>query len=282
MPYQLFVEPNPRLGNVNMLLTDAEQNYNALLVRLNRRFAQGYLVNTEYRFAKSLDTCSSDSDCRQTYPFDQSTERGPSDYDVRHALKVYGTWQLPFFRDREDLVGTLLGGWDVSGIVTASSGFPWTPVFGGGLCQVTVAGGGICPLRPIDYLGGATGDTGQRHLPAAVRPVPRRSARLLRAAAERLVRDPAAAGRRPQQLPRSGLLPGGHDGPQGLPAADRRGLGNNAGLEIRANAFNLFNSLNLSPFLFNSPSTQIENADFGRATSALAGRVIELQARFSF
>jgi len=65
-----------------------------------------------------------------------------------------------------------------------------------------------------------------------------------------------------------------------LPTA--AGLGNNAGLEIRANAFNLFNNLNLSPFLFNSASTQIENADFGRATAALAGRVIELQARFSF
>ena len=65
-----------------------------------------------------------------------------------------------------------------------------------------------------------------------------------------------------------------------LPTA--AGLGNSAGLEIRANAFNLFNSLNLSPFLFNSNNTQIENADFGRATSALAGRVIELQARFSF
>ena len=97
--------------------------------------------------------CSSDSDCRQTYPFDQSMERGPSDYDVRHALKVYGVWQLPFFLDREDLVGALAGGWESSGIVTASSGFPWTPVVGGDLCQVTVAGGGICPLRPIHYLG---------------------------------------------------------------------------------------------------------------------------------
>jgi hypothetical protein len=60
------------------------------------------------------------------------------------------------------------------------------------------------------------------------------------------------------------------------------GIGHNAGLEIRANAFNLFNNLNLTPFTFNSASTQIESADFGRATSALAGRVIEFQARFSF
>jgi len=51
---------------------------------------------------------------------------------------------------------------------------------------------------------------------------------------------------------------------------------------VRANAFNLFNNLNLPPFTFNSPSTQIQSDDFGRATAALAGRVVEFQARFSF
>jgi len=91
VPYQLFVTPNPRLGSVNMLLTDASSNYNALLARVSRRFSKGFLVNAEYRFGKSLDTCSNDQNCQQTYPFDQSTEHGPSDYDVRHAFKVYGT-----------------------------------------------------------------------------------------------------------------------------------------------------------------------------------------------
>ena len=66
----------------------------------------------------------------------------------------------------------------------------------------------------------------------------------------------------------------------GLPAI--RGIGNNANIEVRANAFNVFNNLNLKPFTFNSRSTQIENADFGQAIEALAGRVVEFQARFSF
>ena len=117
------------------------------------------MFSVEYRFGKSTDTCSSDQNCRQTYPFDQTTEEGPSDFDVRHSFKLFGTWDLPIFRDRRDLVGILLGGWQLSGIVTASSGFPWTPVFGGGLCQAAVAGGGVCPLRPIDYTGGALDDT---------------------------------------------------------------------------------------------------------------------------
>ena len=56
-------------------------------------------------------------------------------------------------------------------------------------------------------------------------------------------------------------------------------LGEDARFEIRADAFNLFNSLN-----FNSASLvkDISAANFGQAQSALSGRIVNLQARFSF
>ena len=61
------------------------------------------------------------------------------------------------------------------------------------------------------------------------------------------------------------------------------GLGNNAGLEFRANAFNLFNNLNLKPFEFNSAEhADRESPTSGARLPALAGRVVEFQARFSF
>jgi hypothetical protein len=282
VPYHLFVEPNPRLGNVNLLRVDAESRFNALLTRLTRRFADGYLLSAEYRFSRSTDTCSNDQNCQQTYPFDQSTEWGPSDYDVPHAFKLYGTWNLPFFRNRTDAVAMLLGGWQLSGIFTASSGFPWTPVFGGGLCQAAVAGGGICPLRPIAYTGGVDESADEDTLM-------QQYGQFTGGPLNYFTPPPAGSFTVP---PRPGVGRNSFRGPDyfgidaslikffGLPAMP--GLGDNAGIEIRANAFNLFNSLNLSPFTFNSPSTQIENADFGRATTALAGRVIEFQARFSF
>ena len=47
-----------------------------------------------------------------------------------------------------------------------------------------------------------------------------------------------------------------------------------------ANAFNVFNNMNLANFGFFSPT--VDNPDFGRAERALAGRVVELQARFNF
>jgi len=64
-------------------------------------------------------------------------------------------------------------------------------------------------------------------------------------------------------------------------------LSESTGLDLRVNLFNAFNKLNLSNFGFASDSTRINNGDnpnlnFGRATSALSGRVVELQARFSF
>ena len=59
-------------------------------------------------------------------------------------------------------------------------------------------------------------------------------------------------------------------------------LGEKARLDLRFNFFNLFNNLNFAPFNAGSSSTRVDNAQFGVPTAALAGRVGEFQARFSF
>ena len=56
-------------------------------------------------------------------------------------------------------------------------------------------------------------------------------------------------------------------------------LGEDAKIEIRADAFNLFNNLNFNP---TSIANNIQSNNFGQATVALGGRVVNLQARFSF
>jgi hypothetical protein len=59
-------------------------------------------------------TWSSDD---QTYPLDNQTEWGRSDFDVRHNWTM-SIWELPFFRDRNEA----LGGWQIrSGRVTPVS-----------------------------------------------------------------------------------------------------------------------------------------------------------------
>ena len=71
-------------------------------------------------------------------------------------------------------------------------------------------------------------------------------------------------------------------------------LGENAKLDFRANFYNLFNQLNLTPLgsqaigtivvntLTHTQTVTSPNGTFGAATSALAGRIIEGQVRFSF
>ena len=71
-----------------------------------------------------------------------------------------------------------------------------------------------------------------------------------------------------------------------MAVSKRFGLGDLFGegkfFEVKANFFNVFNILNLQPFNFNSPRTQVQNSLFGRAERGLAGRVVEIQGRLSF
>ncbi len=140
---------------------DVNANYNALNARLTRRFTRGFQFDVLYRWAKSIDTLSNEGPgavTNQTFPQDLRQERGPSDFDVRHNLNVSGLWDLPFFRNRHDFVGKAFGGWQIDGILTAHTGFPWTP-HTGQCVRSANSNDFVCPSRPPRYFGGALEDT---------------------------------------------------------------------------------------------------------------------------
>ena len=140
---------NPRFDPVFFLIPDVNANYNAMLARLSRSFAQGFRFDAVYRWSKSIDTLSFEGpggETNQTFPADQRTERGPSDYDVRHHFILSGLWDLPILRGRSDWVGKVFGGWQINGILTKHSGFPWTPKIFNALRQPS--GKFFGPIRP--------------------------------------------------------------------------------------------------------------------------------------
>ena len=255
---------------------DVNSNYNALNARLTRRLSHGVQFDILYRWAKSIDTLSNEGPgavTNQTFPQDLRQERGPSDFDVRHNLNVSALWDIPLFRNRNDLTGKLLGGWQIDGILTAHTGFPWTP-HTGQCVRSANSNDFVCPSRPPHYFGGALEDTDNN---AFIRPggnFPGGGLHFF---------DP--------NNPNGALLPGiGRNSFRGpryfavdLSLAKRTGLpfiSESTFLEVKANFFNVFNQLNLAPFGFFAPN--VDSPDFGRAQNALAGRVVELQARFSF
>lgn len=62
-----------------------------------------------------------------------------------------------------------------------------------------------------------------------------------------------------------------------------RVLHENAKLELRLDAYNVFNNLNFNPSAGNPGiSNNIGSTNFGQDTGALAARVIDIGARFSF
>ncbi len=257
---------------------DVNANYNALLARISRSFSRGVQFDANYRFSKSIDQLSNEgpgAETNQTFPQDNRSERGPSDFDVRHNFTASGLYELPFFRERKDAVGKLLSGFQINGILTYHTGFPYTPKTG--TCVSTPGGQTLCPSRPSGYFGGNLTDTGND---AFIRPGGN---------------FPGGGQRYFNTNNPNGLLPPGigrnsFRGPRyfnvDMSVAKRTGLpgflGEGAFFEFKVNAFNVFNKLNLAPFRFFDRGLIIEDPNFGRAERGLAGRVVELQGRFSF
>lgn len=275
---------NPNVFAAYFASPDVNANYNAMISRLQGRMAKGFSFDLNYRWAKSIDTASFESPCactNQSFPVDQKEERGPSDYDVRHAVTASTVWDIPVFTDRSSLSGKLLGGWQLNTIWTWNSGFPWTPKIFGCLQQANTPAG-FCDLRPTSYSGAQPADNS--------------NANFLRTngifgAAGSTIFSTATNGNNPFAN-RPGIGRNVFRGPRyfnvDLAISKRFGLGNwgvlgeNANVDVRFNFFNVFNNLNLAHFNSNSDPTRVNLPTFGRANAALAGRVGEFQVRFSF
>lgn len=271
----------PLINSVNVFRTDVNAHYNALLARLTHRMSRGLEFTGSYRFSSSVDQCSGDEKCNQTYPWDQRQETGPSDFDVTHSFTANTLYELPFFKGRHDWLYTLAGGWKLGAIVTLNSGFPWTPI--SGACQSLGVGlDQICNVRPAAFKGGAGNDFSTSTFQRPGGNFPGGGLKYFVPAVASSSGTPPlpGVGRNSFRGPRYTGIDMSFGKRFTLPRM--KVFGENAGFELKANAFNIFNKLNLTPFGFNSDSTNITNPRFGQATGALAGRVFEFIGRFSF
>ncbi len=275
---------NPNVYAAYFASADVNSNYNAMISRLQGRLLKQFSFDMNYRWSKSLDTASFESPCactNQSFPVDQKTEHGPSDFDVTHAFVAAGTWDIPFFTKQNTLASKLLGGWQVSSIVTWNSGFPWTPKIFGCLQQANTPGN-FCDLRPTSYTGAQPGSNSNENYlrPLGIFGVVGTSIFGTATNTNNPFANRPAIGRNTVRGPRY------FDAD--LTVSKKFGLAGvgffreNASLDLRFNFFNVLNTLNLAPFNSNSDPTRVQLSTFGRATAALAGRVGEFQVRISF
>ncbi|HTQ61772.1 MAG TPA: TonB-dependent receptor [Candidatus Solibacter sp.] len=283
VPATLGYAFNPQIGGGDYWGVNGSGNYNALLAELKHQFSSQFMADTQFTWSKCMDTSSAPYS-EQPYPYDTSLDYGRCDYNVGKGFKIYAMWQPVFFHGSNSWMEKIAGGWSLSGIFTIHSGFPWTPM-------VSVNGGNTyCPqcgygsLLPTAYLGGAGNSTSNSAFETVA------NSNFPMGGAAYFSPTPPYPAFFGTSLPPS---PGVHRNSLNMPGykdvdltlAKAFGLpsmpvlGEDAKVELRVDAYNLFNNLNLNP---NQISNNIANSNFGTITGALAALVVALGLRFSF
>jgi len=131
---------NPALAQTWTWFSLGTSSYHALQVDLRRRFSHGLTFRGVYTFSKALDdgdslnqTTANNAPGLVSNPFNLAADKGLATYNATHIAVINALYALPFghgqhFANRMDgwRNGTV-GGWSVSSIITAQSGFPFTP-----------------------------------------------------------------------------------------------------------------------------------------------------------
>lgn len=118
---------------LELATNDGSTDYNALLVSLRRRFAQGLTFGLNYTWSHNLadfvDQLTGGSTPQNAYAY--NLERGNSPFDVTHRFVGYSTWAIPIGKggwvlNNDNMVSRLVGGWQLNAIVTLETGTPFT------------------------------------------------------------------------------------------------------------------------------------------------------------
>jgi hypothetical protein len=116
----------------------ANSIYNALQLRVVHRFTSGVSLQGIYTFAKSLDNASSiggGAPVIVEQDGNYAAERGLSSFDIRHQLRIFSVYELPFGERKRwanhGMVEHVFGNWRFMNTLTWQTGTPFTALVGG-------------------------------------------------------------------------------------------------------------------------------------------------------
>ncbi len=256
-------------GPIGLTGPSASSSYHGLLVRMERRFQDGFSFLSSYTLSKSIDNGSSwnGASASPAVPQDslnRAAERGLSDFDSRQRLALNSIWELPlgegrrFLNNAGAIGNAILKGWQLAGILTFQSSRPFSPLLVGTNDSTTdnSTGFGTGTDRP--------NLVGNPHLDD-----PDPSRWFNTSAFERPSGTFGSAGR---NILRG---PGFHS--VDLALMKQWSLPRERRVQFRAEFFNLLNTPN-----FDLPIGDFNNPNFGSVTSAKDSRQIQFGLRLEF
>ncbi len=119
------IRPNAGLGNITLVESATNSNYNALWITATKRLSHGFQFNAAYTFSHSIDYNSLSSQGAVVQDSNNLRgDRASSDFDARHRFVISALYELPFKGNR------WVEGWEIGSIVTYQSAFRFTVLAG--------------------------------------------------------------------------------------------------------------------------------------------------------
>jgi hypothetical protein len=127
---------NPEVSDLRVRTNGGHSSFEALQLRLDSRRLQrwGAELGVNYTWSHSIDNRSSSAldsvaDVGGSFldAFHPGLDRGSSDFDVRHRIAAHWIWEIPLGRNSQAWKWRyLLGGWEISGLLSYQTGQPFT------------------------------------------------------------------------------------------------------------------------------------------------------------
>jgi hypothetical protein len=119
----------------------SRSDYHSLQASMRRRFSKGLEFLASYTFGKVLTdnrgfygsgVFAGDQGAYPSNAYDRAADYGLAFFDVKHNFVLSGSYELPFGNGRawgnnwNSAINGILGGWNISSIISFKSGFPIT------------------------------------------------------------------------------------------------------------------------------------------------------------
>jgi len=149
VPNPAYHRINPGYASVILVKTLGDSWYNSLQMVLKKRLSHGLEFQSAYTWSKSLDTtqgqlyfadCTDQAELEGTSPLNSRIDKGPSCFDLRHNWHLNLLYHIPNINS-DRFTAKFLRGWWVGNIVTARTGFPFTPLLSVGRSNNAVFAG---------------------------------------------------------------------------------------------------------------------------------------------
>lgn len=248
----------PFFGSIAVTESTGESRYDSLQLTLDKRFSKGLSILANYTFSKSIDNSSENkgTGVTQTDPNNINYDRGLANFDHRHRFTASVLYELPRFSSQK-LINSIFGGWNLTGIYTYQSGTFFSIVSG-----VDNARTGT-PNQRADLIGNPV-LSGDRT----------RGEQILRwfntsAFTTNALGTFGSSGRN--------IVLGPDFKSLNLGLHKNFAITESARIQLRGEAFNAFNNVNL-----NLPNATVTSSAFGRITSAGDPRILQFAARLIF